>query len=54
MSELIIIPEKKGKKLKCQRCGYFWIYTGYNQFICSCPHCRTTVTINRKKISNVC
>lgn len=48
MTEIIIIPEKKGKKLNCQRCKYWWVYTGNNQFVCSCPHCRTTVTIKKK------
>ncbi|HSF50933.1 MAG TPA: hypothetical protein VLA74_09260 [Nitrososphaeraceae archaeon] len=52
MYEIIIIPQKEGKKLNCQRCGHFWIYTGLNQFICSCPHCRTTITINKKNKKN--
>jgi hypothetical protein len=39
---------KKGITLLCQRCEHRWIYNGTNPYICSCPHCRTTVTVNKK------
>lgn len=52
MSDIIVI-EKKGKKLNCQRCGHLWIYTGNNKFICSCPHCKTTITIKKKTLLHV-
>ena len=48
MSEIVIIPEKKGIKKICHRCGHNWIYTGQNLFFCSCPKCKTTITIKNK------
>lgn len=53
MSEIIIIPEKKGIKQICRRCRHEWVYTGNNPFVCSCPYCRTTVTISRKNRNKV-
>lgn len=47
--ETVTIPEKKGIKIQC-KCGNIWIYCGKNQNYCSCSKCRTTVTINKKKI----
>ncbi len=48
-SEIVIIPEKKGIKKICHRCGHTWIYTGQSKFFCSCPKCRTSITINKKR-----
>jgi late competence protein required for DNA uptake (superfamily II DNA/RNA helicase) len=42
--------ENDGRKLKCQRCEHEWTYKGSNPYICTCPYCRTTVTVNKKKI----
>lgn len=44
----VISKQKKGKVLKCHRCGHFWPYKGNNPFVCSCPHCKTTVSVNKK------
>jgi Zn finger protein HypA/HybF involved in hydrogenase expression len=46
--DLVIIPERIGKKLNCKRCNHQWIYTGKNEFTCSCPHCKTTISIKNK------
>ena len=29
--------------LKCKRCEHHWEYKGKNQYVVSCPHCRTSV-----------
>ena len=29
--------------LKCKRCEHRWEYNGKNQYVVSCPHCRTSV-----------
>jgi len=44
---IVKIPEKKGMEIQC-RCGHRWIYTGKNERYCSCPKCRTTITIKKK------
>ena len=44
--------EVKGVKLSCQRCHYNWAYTGNNPYVCACPHCRTSVTVHKKRDSN--
>ncbi|HSF51979.1 MAG TPA: hypothetical protein VLA74_14570 [Nitrososphaeraceae archaeon] len=49
MFEIITIPEKQGLKMNCHRCGHDWIYTGQNLFFCSCPKCKTTITIMSKR-----
>ena len=40
---------KLAQEIECKRCKYKWFYTGASQFFCSCPSCRTTVTINFKR-----
>jgi hypothetical protein len=42
------ITEIKGIKLSCQRCHYSWTYNGKNPYVCACPYCRTSVTVNKK------
>ena len=49
--EIVTIPEKKGKRIHC-KCGNIWTYCGNNQNYCSCPKCRTTITINKKNKKN--
>jgi len=49
MFEIIKIPAKQGLKIECRRCRHDWIYTGQNHFYCSCPKCKTTITINPKR-----
>ncbi|MDX1373351.1 MAG: hypothetical protein R3321_12830 [Nitrososphaeraceae archaeon] len=44
---IVTIPEKKGIEIQCE-CGHRWIYTGKSERYCSCPKCRTTITIDRK------
>ena len=44
-----IQKEVSGIKQHCQRCCHEWIYTGTNPYVCTCPYCRTTVTINKKR-----
>jgi lipopolysaccharide biosynthesis regulator YciM len=48
---IVIIPQRTGRRLNCN-CGYQWVYAGKSEFFASCPHCRSTVTIQpkRKKI----
>ena len=42
--QLKVIP------LKCQRCNHQWDYKGKNEYIATCPHCRTYVTIKKHSI----
>ena len=37
-------------KLKCQRCTHTWMYTGNNNYNAKCPHCGTSVSINKNKV----
>jgi len=36
-------------RLKCQRCGHEWEYTGKNKFVAPCAHCKTSVSIRKNK-----
>jgi phage FluMu protein Com len=49
MSEEVTILHKQARQIRCRRCGHSWFYTGTNQFVCSCPHCKTTITIRYKQ-----
>lgn len=51
IKEIVTIPERKGIKIECN-CGREWIYTGKNERYCSCPKCRTTITIEKKNKKN--
>lgn len=47
----MIIKNNKSLKailLACQRCGHNWKYHGTNRFVCSCPYCHTSVTMNKR------
>ena len=44
MIEQNVIP------LKCQRCRHNWYYKGKNEYVATCPHCRTYVTIKKSRI----
>ena len=48
MSELVNIPGRTGKRLRCN-CGYAWVYLGKSEIYASCPKCRSTVTIQPKQ-----
>jgi DNA-directed RNA polymerase subunit RPC12/RpoP len=45
----VIVIKKEAKKMKCQRCGHDWLYTGRNPRYASCPRCRTTVIVEDNK-----
>lgn len=36
-------------KLKCQRCGHIWDYKGKSEYYCSCPICKTSISIRKQK-----
>ena len=36
------------KPLHCQRCSHKWEYSGKNPYFTLCPHCRTTVRIDKR------
>lgn len=48
----IITIEKKAILLQCHRCKHSWPYTGLNNYIASCPHCGTKVSI-KKQLSQI-
>lgn len=50
MIEQILSSEKNGLEIKCKRCGHTWKYKGKNQYVCCCPHCRTSIMIHKKII----
>ncbi|HMA05851.1 MAG TPA: hypothetical protein VKO45_07990 [Methanomicrobiales archaeon] len=35
--------------LQCQRCGYQWDYKGNADWYTSCPRCKTSVKVQRRK-----
>jgi DNA-directed RNA polymerase subunit RPC12/RpoP len=43
------IITKKARPLVCQRCGHPWNYTGSNEYIASCPHCQTKVSLRKRQ-----
>ncbi len=49
MESKLAIREEKPKhqeiEISCQRCGHMWIYKGTNRWVCTCPHCRTSVMV---------
>lgn len=45
-----IIICQKAIPLKCQRCSHIWNYKGKNEYVATCPHCRTFVTIKKHSI----
>ena len=50
----LVVIKKKVRPLRCHRCSYYWYYTGKNEYVVTCPHCRTKVSLSRKrsKIAN--
>jgi hypothetical protein len=45
-----IIIEVKASLLKCQRCDHTWPYKGKNEYVATCHHCRTYVTIKNHSV----
>lgn len=37
-------------ELVCKRCQYKWKYRGNSVWYCSCPKCRTAVSVRKKLI----
>ncbi|MGC9132573.1 MAG: hypothetical protein ACP5HJ_02955 [Candidatus Micrarchaeia archaeon] len=44
-----MINEKNGREVKCNRCGYVWIYKGNNPYYATCPRCHRLVKIGEVK-----
>jgi hypothetical protein len=36
--------------IQCGRCDHTWNYRGKNEYVTSCPHCRTTVMIQKHRV----
>jgi hypothetical protein len=36
-------------KIKCKRCKYEWDYNGKSEWYCSCPRCKTQISIRKLK-----
>jgi hypothetical protein len=47
---IIITEQKKVTPMKCHRCGHLWNYGGKNEWIATCPHCHTMLSIKKHKI----
>ena len=41
-------PDALGIELSCKHCGHNWKYKGSNKWVCTCPHCRTSVMVKNK------
>lgn len=35
--------------LKCQKCGYEWIYQGKSKWLTTCPLCKAPVSTNQNR-----
>ncbi len=38
------------KVIKCQPCHHQWRYKGNNQYVATCPHCRTYVSVKKHSL----
>lgn len=36
-------------ELSCQRCSHKWNYSGKNQYVTSCPSCKTSVMVHKNR-----
>ncbi len=41
---------QKVTPIKCHRCNHKWYYKGKNEYVATCPHCRTYVTLKKHSI----
>jgi hypothetical protein len=39
-----------GNKLRCNRCGNVWNYSGINKYVTSCSKCKTSVSIRKNTV----
>lgn len=51
MNKDYVILEKKAIPMQCHRCKHPWNYTGANEYVAVCPHCRTTVSLRKHKVN---
>ena len=49
-NQMSILITKSAIPLKCQRCSKVWNYTGKNEWVATCPHCRTFVRIKKQRV----
>lgn len=47
-----LTSQKNVIPIACHRCGHIWSYTGNNEYIASCPHCKTTLMIQKHRLSS--
>ena len=45
-----VIHQSGATPIKCPRCSHSWAYNGKNNYVATCPHCRTTLSIRKNKI----
>jgi len=50
-----VVIRKTYKEIRCQRCKHVWLYGGKSEYFCSCPKCRSSVSLHpkRKKESKI-
>lgn len=46
---MIIEKTVRYQCITCKRCSYSWQYGGKSIFVCSCPRCKTTISLNSNK-----
>jgi DNA-directed RNA polymerase subunit RPC12/RpoP len=42
-----VIQERYVIPMVCSRCKHFWGYIGKNNYVVTCPHCRTKLSIKK-------
>lgn len=42
-----VIQERYVIPMVCSRCEHFWGYIGKNNYVVTCPHCRTKLSIKK-------
>jgi DNA-directed RNA polymerase subunit RPC12/RpoP len=42
-----MIQERYVIPMVCSRCKHFWGYIGKNDYVVTCPHCRTKLSIKK-------
>jgi hypothetical protein len=47
-----LTTQKNEIPIGCHRCRHIWNYTGKNEYVASCPSCKTAVMIRKHRLSS--
>ncbi|PNV81239.1 MAG: hypothetical protein C0179_03730 [Fervidicoccus sp.] len=42
-----------GKRLKCPKCGYVWVYRGRSEYYATCPRCLRKVNVKKYVVEQI-